>query len=93
MEVSDHLHTLASLPPGKESPAPIGQETGWVSEPVWTRWRRDETASLSLPVIDLVTIPTELPRLLPKCIKIKIYIPLSLAVPLYGGESWTFTLK
>jgi hypothetical protein len=26
MEVSGQLHALAALPPGKESPAPIGQE-------------------------------------------------------------------
>jgi hypothetical protein len=28
----------ATLHPGKEPLVPIGQETGWAPEPVWTRW-------------------------------------------------------
>jgi len=36
MEASGQLHTLATLPPGKELLVPIGEEAGWASEPVWT---------------------------------------------------------
>jgi len=39
MEVSGQLYDSAALPPGEETPVPIGQEPGWDPEPVWTRWR------------------------------------------------------
>jgi hypothetical protein len=29
--------TSSALPPGKGPPVPIGQEAGWVAEPVWTQ--------------------------------------------------------
>jgi len=38
MEVSDQFHTLAALPPGKESPVPIGKEAGWAPELSWMWW-------------------------------------------------------
>jgi hypothetical protein len=38
MEVSGQLHALAALTPGKEPLVPTGQEVGWATEPVWTRW-------------------------------------------------------
>jgi hypothetical protein len=34
MSVSSHLHAPAA---GKGPPVPIGQEAGWVPEPVWTQ--------------------------------------------------------
>jgi len=39
--VSGQLHAMAALFPSKEQPIPIEQELGWVPEPVWTRWRRE----------------------------------------------------
>jgi hypothetical protein len=36
MDVSDQLHASAALPPGEEHPVPIGYESGWAPEPVWT---------------------------------------------------------
>jgi len=36
MEVSGQLHAPTALPPGKEPLVPIGCETGWAPEPVWT---------------------------------------------------------
>jgi hypothetical protein len=43
MEVNGQLHALVALPPGKEPPVSIGQEAGWVPEPVSTLWSRDKT--------------------------------------------------
>jgi len=40
--VSGQLHALAPIPSGKEPPVPIGQEAGWVPEPVWTQWQREK---------------------------------------------------
>jgi len=34
MEISGQFHALAALPPGKEPLVPIGEEAGWVPEPV-----------------------------------------------------------
>jgi hypothetical protein len=31
------------LSPGKEPPAPIGQEARWAPEPAWTTWRRENS--------------------------------------------------
>jgi hypothetical protein len=42
MEVSGQHHALATLPPGKKPPVPIGQKAGWKPEPVWMRWWREE---------------------------------------------------
>jgi hypothetical protein len=46
-----------ALPPGKEQPVPIGQESGWASEPVWTQ-RLEEKSSGSVgdrtPVVQSV---------------------------------------
>jgi hypothetical protein len=46
-----------ALPPGKEPPVPIGQEAGWVPEPVWTQ-RLEEKSSASVgdrtPVVQSV---------------------------------------
>jgi hypothetical protein len=41
--VSGQLHASAALPPRKETPVPIGEEAGWVPEPVWTTWRREDS--------------------------------------------------
>jgi hypothetical protein len=42
MEVSDHVHTPAALPPGTLPPVRIEQEAGWAPEPVWTLQRENE---------------------------------------------------
>jgi hypothetical protein len=34
MEISGQLYASAALAPEKETPVPIGQETGWPPEPV-----------------------------------------------------------
>jgi hypothetical protein len=41
MEVSSELHAPASIPQGKQPTFLIGQEAGFVPEPVSTLWRRD----------------------------------------------------
>jgi hypothetical protein len=43
MEVSCQLHAPTTLPQGKESPVPIGQEAEWAPEPVWTLWSREKS--------------------------------------------------
>jgi hypothetical protein len=43
MDVSGQLHAPVALPPGKESPVPIGYEAGWAPEPVCTTWRRENS--------------------------------------------------
>jgi hypothetical protein len=51
MDVIGQLHASAALPQGilpQHYPedggtmVPIGKEAGWASEPVWTRWWREE---------------------------------------------------
>jgi len=42
MEVSGELHAPAALPPGKEPPFTMGEEAGYIPEPVRRRWRREE---------------------------------------------------
>jgi hypothetical protein len=42
MEVRGMLHATAALPPGKDTPVPIGYETGWVPELVWALLRREK---------------------------------------------------
>jgi hypothetical protein len=44
MEVSDQLHALVALPPGKEHLVPIGEEAGWAPELVWATWRKQNLA-------------------------------------------------
>jgi hypothetical protein len=45
MRVIDHMHVRVALPP--ETEAPVGllieQETGWVTEPFGTLWRRGKS--------------------------------------------------
>jgi hypothetical protein len=49
MGVSGQRHAPAALlPPRKGPPVPIGQEAGWVPEPVWTQ----RINPLSLPGIE-----------------------------------------
>jgi hypothetical protein len=36
------LHVPAVLPPEKEPLVSIGEEAGWIPEPVWTRWWREK---------------------------------------------------
>jgi hypothetical protein len=36
--VSGQIHAPAALTPEKEPPVTIGQEVGWITEPVWTIW-------------------------------------------------------
>jgi len=52
MEESGEARIPATLLLGKELVVPIGQESGWAPEPVWTRWRRENITSLSLPGIE-----------------------------------------
>jgi hypothetical protein len=57
MEVSSQLHTPAASPPEKEPLVPIGQEAGWVPEPVWMRWRREKfpaPVGIGTPIIQSV---------------------------------------
>jgi hypothetical protein len=63
MEGSGQLHAPAALSPGKELPVPIGYETGWAPEPIWTRCSCRELNS-SRPARRIISILTELPRLL-----------------------------
>jgi hypothetical protein len=35
--------SFTRLPPGKQSPVPIGQEAGWAPEQVWTTWRSENS--------------------------------------------------
>lgn len=42
MEVPGQHHALAGLLLVKEPPVPIGQEAGWVPQPVWAFWRGEE---------------------------------------------------
>jgi hypothetical protein len=47
MEVSCQLEARAGLLPGKQtSDVPIGEETGWAPESVWTLWRRERLLHL-----------------------------------------------
>ena len=39
--VNGHLHSAASFPAGNEPPVPW--TLGWIPDPVWTPWTRDET--------------------------------------------------
>jgi hypothetical protein len=41
------LHPGSALPPGKEPPVPIGQDSGWAPDPVWTQ-RVEEKFSASV---------------------------------------------
>jgi len=49
MEMSGQLHGPAALPPGKESPVPIGQEAGWVTELQWRREKFPASAGTRTP--------------------------------------------
>jgi hypothetical protein len=63
------LHTAAALPPGKESPVPIGWEAGWALEPVCALWSREKSFTPARnrnpevqPVAHLA-IPTEISQI------------------------------
>jgi hypothetical protein len=44
MGASGQPHAQAALyPRGKDPPVPIGQEAGWVPEPVWTQWLEEKS--------------------------------------------------
>jgi hypothetical protein len=43
MEVSGQLHAPAALLPGKMPPVPIEWEVGWIPEPVWSTWSRENS--------------------------------------------------
>jgi hypothetical protein len=45
VEISGQLHAPATLAPGKEMLAPIGEEAGWTPEPVWTTLRSEKSSS------------------------------------------------
>jgi hypothetical protein len=45
MEMSCLFHAPDALCPGKQPPAPIVQETGWVPEPIWTLWSREKSVT------------------------------------------------
>jgi hypothetical protein len=63
MEVSDQLHALAILTPGKEFRVPIGYEDKWAPEPVWALWSKEKfLAGNRTLAVQSDTIPTELSR-------------------------------
>jgi hypothetical protein len=43
LEISDQLHALAALLPGKETTIPIGYEAGWAPEAVWKTWKEEKS--------------------------------------------------
>jgi hypothetical protein len=43
LEMSGQLHASAALPPQKEPTVLIGYEAGWIQEPVWTTWRKENS--------------------------------------------------
>jgi hypothetical protein len=47
MEVSGQLHTPVALLPGKKPPVPFEKNVGWIPEPVWKFWRREDLFPLS----------------------------------------------
>jgi hypothetical protein len=47
MEVGGQIHVSTTLSLGKQPLIPIGQETGFDSEQVWTLWRRQKKKSLA----------------------------------------------
>jgi hypothetical protein len=68
MEMSNQLHAPASLLPGKQPPIPVGEETAWAPERIWTLWSTEKSlvsAGNRTPTVQSVTrdIPTEPPRL------------------------------
>jgi hypothetical protein len=74
MKVCGWLHAPFDLsPPGKELSVPIGEQAGWVPEPVWTLWNTVKSLDLAgnqTPVVQSVArhytvraIPA--PKLLP----------------------------
>jgi hypothetical protein len=81
--------SVRALPLGKGPPVPIGQEAGWVPEPVWTQRLEEKPlasaggwtpiARSSSPQPD--TILTELPRLL--YTDRSLYIPELSSTPLH----------
>jgi hypothetical protein len=42
--VNGQLHATAALPLAKEPRVPVGYEDGWASDPVWTKWRRENSS-------------------------------------------------
>jgi hypothetical protein len=61
--------TPRPLYPLRKAPIPIRWEAGWTPEPIRTRWWKEKNPSC--PFHSLVTILTELPRLLEICVKPK----------------------
>jgi hypothetical protein len=65
MEMDDKFHIPASLPlcPSGESPsAPIGQNAGWVPEPVWTMREKENpfvSAGKRTPICQLYSPYTD----------------------------------
>jgi hypothetical protein len=51
--VKGQLHTLATLPPGKEPQVSTGYEDEWVPEPVWMTWKGENC----YPSWDLISDP------------------------------------
>jgi len=43
--VSDQLDAASRFASGKRALLPTGRDSGWISEPVWTRWRREKIAA------------------------------------------------
>jgi hypothetical protein len=56
MEVSDQLHALAALLPGKEPLVPILQEAGEVPKLVWMWWQSGNKNPLPAPARDYTPV-------------------------------------
>jgi hypothetical protein len=60
MELGGHLHAQVALPTGKELPVPIGYETGWAPEPIWTLWNKEKSLASPgnrTPAVQPVVLP------------------------------------
>jgi len=51
--VSGQLHAPAGISLGKGAPAPIGWESDWAPEQVWTQWRTGSITAKNLRVMSI----------------------------------------
>jgi hypothetical protein len=59
---------------GEIAPVPIGQETGWAPEPVWTTWRREKSRPYRDPNSDSSAVQPVVSRYTDCAIYIFIYL-------------------